>query len=125
MGVYSEGKEIVRDIVKLAQGISDMDLKNKILELQSLFYDLNDENRSLRIELEKLKNIQILENELKYRNGVYTKGNDTEEVYCSVCWDRDKKLTRVRKIDDDDRETVMFHCGVCMQWRPSDIPYEV
>ncbi|HJA91474.1 MAG TPA: hypothetical protein H9948_11875 [Candidatus Jeotgalibaca merdavium] len=47
MGVYSDGKEIIRDIIKLANGISDMELKNKILELQSKFYELNDENRDL------------------------------------------------------------------------------
>lgn len=60
MGIYAEGREILKDIIKLANGINDMDLKNKIMELQSNFYDLNDENRDLRLENEKLKNIEII-----------------------------------------------------------------
>lgn len=125
MGVYTDGKEIMKDIIALSKGISDMELKNKILELQSTFYDLNDENRSLRIELEELKNIQLTKNELDYRNGVYIKRNDRKEVYCSVCWDKDNKLVRVRQtLRPDDQGNTVFQCEACKAWRFSNIPYE-
>lgn len=122
MGAYSEGKEIIKDIIKLSNGISDMELKSKILELQSQFYELNDENRELRDKVRDYENTQILENDLTYRNGVYTK---EEDVYCSVCWDKDKRLSRVRKVKKDENNgTTAFACDLCNRWRFSDIPFE-
>ncbi|EDP68562.1 hypothetical protein CAT7_04829 [Carnobacterium sp. AT7] len=121
MSVYGDGKEIIKDVMKLANGISDMELRGKILDLHNQFYELIDENRELREELHKYKNIQILENNLKYRNGVYTKD---KEVYCGVCWDRDKNLCRVRKVGEKpENETTTFVCDVCNKWRFSDIPF--
>lgn len=120
MGVYTDGKEILKDIIALSKGLSDMELKNKILELQTMFYELNDENRELRLENHDIKNKEQMSNELVFRNGVYTKGND---VYCSVCWDNNKKLIRVRKANGDRYGKEQFICDTCKEWRFSDIPY--
>lgn len=55
LGIYTEGREILKDVIKLANGIDDVDLKNKLLELQSKFYELNDENRNLGLRLDNEK----------------------------------------------------------------------
>ncbi|MFL2100100.1 hypothetical protein [Desemzia sp. FAM 23989] len=122
MGAYSEGKEILKDIIQLSKGISDMELKSKIYELQNQFYELNDENRELRDRLHQFENTQIIGNDLEYHNGVYTKGND---VYCAVCWDKDTKLVRARKVEKNaSNGTTDFACDVCKNWRFSDIPFQ-
>lgn len=120
MSIYSDGKEIIKDIISLSKGISDMELKNKILELQTTFYELNDENRELRLKVHELENEKIRDDELTYRNGVYTRG---DAIYCGACWDRDKILSRVRETGKSETSnTVMFACDVCNAWRYSDIP---
>lgn len=122
MGVYTDGKEILKDIIALSKGISNMELNNKILELQSTFYELNDENRDLRNELHELKNAKLTENKLEYRNGVYSKDDG---VFCGVCWDRDNKLVRARQTHNpDDQGNKVFQCDACKAWRFSNISYD-
>lgn len=122
MGAYSDGKEILKDLIQLSKGISDMDLKSKIFELQNQFYELNDENKELRDKLHQYENTQLLENELEYRNGVYKREKD---VFCGVCWDKDKRLSRVRVVNKNEKDgSTAFVCDVCNRWRFSDIPYE-
>mgnify|MGYP003464270179 CR=1 FL=1 len=72
-------------------------------------------------KIHELKNSSITDSELVFRDGVYKKDSD---VYCSVCWDKDKRLSRVRKVKKDSSGNVVFICDVCNQWRFSNIPWE-
>lgn len=118
---YIDIKEMLKDARNLASGSNDYQTVNLLKDIQIEVFDLLDENRKLRDELHEFRNIKLTDQDLEYHNGVYTKGND---VYCGVCWDRDKKLCRVRfvGVDDTDR-TQAFRCDVCIKPRFSDIPF--
>lgn len=85
---------------------------------------MQEENKLLREEIQELKNESYLEKELVYHQGVYVKSS-TNDVYCGVCWDRDKKLSRVWKKGKGPQGQITFSCDVCKTWRASDIPFEV
>lgn len=119
--VYSDLKELLIDARNLATGANDLQLKSLLLDIQGAVYDLQEENRNLRDEIHELKNSSITDSELVFRDGVYKKDSD---VYCSVCWDKDKRLSRVRKAKKDSSGNVVFICDVCNQWRFSNIPWE-
>ncbi|MDT2734074.1 hypothetical protein P7H24_06220 [Enterococcus thailandicus] len=118
--VYSDLKEMFTDAKNLATGANDLQLKSVLLDIQGAVYDLQEENRDLRLKIHELENNNILEGELEYRNGVYTKGND---VFCAVCWDSSKKLIRARKIRRSDSGKTVFFCEVCNQQKIADIPW--
>ncbi len=115
---YSDIKEMFIDAKNLATGANDLQLKSVLLDIQGTVYELQEENRNLRNKIHELENNEILDAELEYRNGVYTKGKD---VFCSVCWDRDKRLSRVRKVKESGDGNTAYFCDVCKQWRFSDI----
>lgn len=119
--VYSDLKELLIDARNLATGANDLQLKSLLLDIQGAVYDLQEENRNLRDEIHELKNSSITDSELVFRDGVYKKDSD---VYCSVCWDKDKRLSRVRKAKKDSSGNVVFICDVCNQWRFSNIPWD-
>lgn len=111
MGVYSEGKEIIKDIISLSKGINDMELKNKILELQTTFYDLNDENRELRFRIEELQNIDHIGNKIEVRGDHYYLNDDGP--YCTNCWDSESKLIRILDSPRPMRNFGRYRCPKC------------
>ena len=115
---YSDIKELFKDAKDLATGANDIHLKSILLELQSAVFELQEENRDLRIEIHDLKNNDITSSELEYHEGVYTRG---DEVYCGVCWDRDKNLSRARCISGNSSKNKVYVCDVCNKHRFSDI----
>ncbi|WP_430596588.1 hypothetical protein [Enterococcus sp. DIV0175] len=118
---YLDLKEMLTDAKNIATGANDLQLKSILLDIQGAVYDLQEENRNLRNKIHELESNEILDAELEYRNGVYTKGKD---VFCSVCWDRDKRLSRVRKVKKSEKGNTAYSCDVCKQWRFSDIKWE-
>lgn len=111
MGLYTDGKEILKDLVFIAKSIDNMDLKDKILEMQNLFFDLTDENRELRLENESLKNSQVLSSQLDFKNNGYFL-ND-EGPYCTRCWDAEHKLIRLSTLGPAHRRLGNYKCANC------------
>ncbi|MDZ5758074.1 hypothetical protein RAK27_05325 [Carnobacterium maltaromaticum] len=118
--VYSDIKELLTDAKNFATGANDLQLKGILLEIQDEVFNLQEENKLLREKNNELKNATIIDAELEYHEGVYLRGND---IYCSVCWDTDKKLIRVRKVGDTGKGSTMYRCDLCNQWKPSNIPF--
>ena len=119
---YSDLKEFLIDSKNLATGANDLQLKSNLLDIQGLVFDLQEENRELRNNLNDLKNENLLGLDLEYMNGVYRSLSNSKDIYCSVCWDRDKNLSRVRKVRQNDLGKTNFSCDVCKAWRLSSIP---
>lgn len=119
---YSDIKEMLKDARNFATGANDFQTVNILKDIQLEVYDLLDENRNLRNEIQELKSIQVLEEEMKYRQGVY---QNKGAYYCAACWDSNRKLVRVRETKGKSEGTTKaFVCDICNQWRFSDIPYE-
>lgn len=118
---YSDIKELLRDAKNFATGANDLQLKSVVLDIQDKVFELQEENRNLRDRINELKNEKLIESEMEYCNGVYKKKNS---FFCTVCWDKDKRLSRVRKVEKDSQGNTVFSCDVCKGWCFSDIPWE-
>lgn len=106
--MYTEGREIVKDVVKLAKGIKDMELKNQIMDLQNTFYDLIEENRDLKIQIDELKNKNTIGERLEKIGDYYYKTDD-ESPICSKCWEVDLILVHAQQWGDYST----FRCPNC------------
>lgn len=123
MGIYTDGKELVKDLVSLAKAIDNIDLKNKILEMQNLFYELTDENRELRLENEQIKNVEISKSNLEWENNNYRKAGTENEYYCPRCLDDEGKLIRMQLISESFSTTYSTKCTKCETKGYTDIEH--
>ena len=93
MGVF----EIIKEVVKLAQKIDNVDLSRQILSLQTEIMGLLEENRILKEEIRSLREKSAIQGDLEFDGSNYyhydPHGN-TNGPYCQVCWDVDKRLVR-------------------------------
>lgn len=103
---YSDIKELLIDAKNLATGANDLQLKSVLLDIQGKVYDLQEENRNLRLENEELKNAKILDSDLKFQNGYYTRKSDGRN-FCAKCWDLNNKLISTNETDMGQ------YCPVC------------
>lgn len=89
--------ESVKAIAKLTKEIGDIELKQKIIELQSEVLDLIEENHHLRMEKTKADDKAQIGDNLEFRNDMYflREGDETSGPYCSPCWDGEEKLIRM------------------------------
>lgn len=111
MGLYNDSKEIVKDLISIAKTIDNMELKDKILDMQNTFYELTDENRELRLENEQLKNNNILSGQVEFKGyGYYLKDDGP---FCTRCWDAEQKLIRIAKTSGPFRRLGEYKCPNC------------
>lgn len=115
MGVYTDGKELLRDIIALSKGIDSIELKNKILEFQNIFYSLNDENRELRLSLEEYKRAEEDKSKYYYDSNVnaYRTDEDEMEFVCSHCLESESKIIRMNKKVGLYSNCWSFECPKC------------
>lgn len=107
---YSDIKELLKDAKNLATGANDLQLKSVLLDIQDQVYGLQEENRNLRIENEDLKNIKLLDSDLEFKNGYYTRKFDNRN-FCSKCWDLNNKLISTNETN------IGQYCPVCNSWK--------
>lgn len=95
-GIY----DAIKDVAKVAQQADNIDLYKQLLdisadalELQNQVFELAEENRKLKAELNGEKNVT------RHSEGLYiTLSDDEQEIhYCSTCWGSDKKLIQLNK----------------------------
>ena len=120
---YSDIKELLKDAKNFAAGANDLQLKSILLDIQDKIFELQEENRELKIELHDLKNKNILESELEYRNNAYFKENNEEIPYCSRCYDVDKKLVIMESWAPYSSPNYEYKCPQCKNSYDSLIPY--
>lgn len=110
MGLYDTMKEVVG----LVQKHNDVELTNKILELQTAALAEQEDKAELQGKIEELERVLDVSDRLVFRNNRYAlRSNaegETEGDYCSSCWDTYRRLSRlhVRSANRD-----CFQCPVC------------
>ena len=98
MSVFSE----IKEVISFLQKSDNIEMVNKIIDVQTKIIDMQDEIMNLRNENAKLKNNLETEKKLKrFSNDtiITLEGND-DIMYCSKCWDDERKLIQVTKDDD-------------------------
>lgn len=114
--------EIFKDTLKLAQTVNNAELYDKMIELRGMMSEmqdeidrLKDENRSYKIRIQELEEINILKEDIELHEDPYiTLKNDPEHIkYCAVCWNKDHKLIPVAFLINH------YNCPICKsKWTP-------
>lgn len=81
-------------IGKALQESGKIELYQKLLAIQEKDLEVQEENKTLKAEIEELKRVASISGSIQFKdNAYYLTGNDGP--YCSCCWDRDNKLVRL------------------------------
>lgn len=93
MSVY----DVIKDEVKIAQKVDNVELYRMLLDIQKESLDLLDENQKLKEKIGELEDNNKIGESLIFKDYFYYKidDKDLKEPYCSNCWDSDKKLIRI------------------------------
>ncbi|HAN10104.1 MAG TPA: hypothetical protein DCP90_05785 [Clostridiales bacterium] len=104
----------IKDAASIVQKADNIELYQKILDIQASALELQEENINLKNKVRELEKRKNIEDSLEFReNAYYKKLEDNKEdgPFCSACWDKDKRLTRMHSINDGT--VVKFACSVC------------
>ena len=120
MGFY----DAFKDAVDIAQKADNIDLYRKLLDLskdaldlQNEVYKLTEENKQLKAELNRVSEMNDLENDLELtKDGFYIRISEREEgkniQYCAACWQNNKKLMPFIKTIGGVRQCSNCHTAV-------------
>ena len=102
--------DVIKDVVTIAQKADNVELYKALLDLQKGAFELSDENRRLKEEVDRLNGI-INDNSNKELRGdcYYFNG---EGPYCTKCHDDENKKIHMSK-DDNNCGTIYFRCPKC------------
>ena len=106
MSIY----DAFKDALSVAQKSDNIDLYKQLLDLSSQALDLQEEKQRLRSENDEVRKIKIDKNRVERHNAPYiTLAGDSDEIlYCSRCWDVERKLVQV-----ECKRTGSFRCPNC------------
>jgi len=99
-----------KDLFKVADTVNNIELYKKLSELQTAVFALEEENRSLKEQL-NIKNNLTFEDEQYWLN----KNGQKEGPFCNVCWDIDSKL--VRMVTSEFYGVKSYVCDYCTRHR--------
>ncbi len=94
----------LKDVAELIRKMDNIELFQKILDLQTSAMALQEENRELKERVRQLEEKSRVQASLVYRNNLYWKRDETgkeEGPYCPRCWEADGKLVHLRVNGDE------------------------
>ncbi len=97
MSIIGETYEILKDLKQICDKRKDKEISDKVLELQSKFYELKEENENLKSKIADFENTEELEKDLElWPSGVYIRKSEKEAGkdirYCPACFKNHHKL---------------------------------
>ncbi|MGA2587180.1 MAG: hypothetical protein ABSF88_09165 [Candidatus Aminicenantales bacterium] len=108
MGIISD----VQLIGKALQKAGNIDLYNKLIEIQEKIIDTQRENQELREEVARLNETLKTKDSVYFENNaIYKNGKDGIKTgpYCSGCWDSENKLINLH----ESATPGIFTCPIC------------
>jgi len=101
----------IKSVAKTIQQAGNIELYQKILDLQGQALEVVEESSKLRDENRELKEkLQIKENLKHERNSYWLdSGGKQDGPFCSRCWDVDKNLVRLHP----GGNPAYYHCPNC------------
>ena len=111
--------ETIKDVASLVQKADNIELYQKILEMQVQVMAVLEENHELKICVRGLEEERRTRASLSFRDNMYWQATPDGEVgpYRSRCWDVDGKLVRLQKQVDGAQ-----HCPGCKRTAPGSRP---
>ena len=104
MGLY----EGIKDVAKIVQQADNVELYRQLIDLSAQALDMQDTINKLSEENAKLKKKQDIEERIQRHSELYItlKGED-DILYCSHCWDNERKLIQV------STQNGLYQCPHC------------
>lgn len=99
----------IKDVVSVVQQAGNLELYQKLLDLQRDALGLVEENFALKKENNTLRETDKLESELVAENSAYWRGAEKVGPYCTRCWDAERKLVHLHP----DGNPAYFRCPNC------------
>ena len=105
----------IKSVAKIIQKADNIELYQKILDVQAEALEVVEENNKLREENGKLKEKLEIKKKLKYKDNAYwiestdKKEGEKDEPFCSRCWDVDKNLVRLHPCGNP----AFYNCPNC------------
>lgn len=110
--------EDIKSIGNVLQKAGNIEVYSKIINIQTVIMDLQEQNNTLRKELLDIKSLNDIDENLIFENNMYFIYKDNRSVregpYCTRCWDENRKLVRLHSEDVD------FRCPVCNTYIDTD-----
>lgn len=100
----------LKDVISILQKSNDIEMINKVIDIQQRILEMEDTIIALKEENRKLKDKSNKQKKIvryKSDNIVTLKGND-DIYYCSKCWDDEEKLIQVLQKGSD-----FYECPKC------------
>ncbi len=91
MGLY----EGIKDVAKVVQQADNIQLYQQLIDLSAQALDMQSEITRLTNENAELKKKQDLESKIQRHEGLYVTLENDSIMYCSHCWDSDRKLIQM------------------------------
>ncbi len=87
----------IKDVAILMQKAGNIELHEKILNIQATALDMQEEIRQLKEENTELKKVKDLEENIERHQDYYiTLKDDCAKIkYCAVCWGLSQKLIQI------------------------------
>lgn len=117
---YSDIKEMLKDARNIATGANDIQTVNLLKDIQLEVYDLLDENRLLRDEIQEMKNIESSKKSMIWKGNVYFQKNDGP--FCTKCFDGEYKVIRMKVLPGWHSNFIEAKCPKCHNKVVTDIP---
>lgn len=107
--------DTIKDVATLVQKADNIELNQKILELQSQIMNLLNENHTLRGQVRDLSERVELQDSLTFKDNMYWRTLDegVDGPFCSKCWDTDRKLVRLQTLGNQAQ-----YCPACKRSTP-------
>jgi len=101
----------IKSVAKTIQQADNIELYQKILDVQAKALEVVEENSKLREENKELKEKLKIKENLKNENNAYWIEADGKKdgPFCSCCWDVDKNLVRLHPCGNPS----FYNCPNC------------
>ncbi|MGH7514762.1 MAG: hypothetical protein ACREOQ_17790 [Gemmatimonadales bacterium] len=113
--------ETVKDVATLVQKADNIELYQKILELQGQIMSLLEESHGLKAELRDYRDRLRFEGGLEFRDNMYwhrQAEGEADGPFCSTCWDTEAKAVRLQRMKDKS-----LWCPKCQKTVREHIPH--
>ncbi len=97
MGSVMDTYSLVKDLIKEAKEQKNLEIVEKLLDIQEFLFALREENETLKKRISELEESEIIADDLELtEKGVYIRRSEKESgkniIYCPACYNDYKKL---------------------------------
>jgi len=116
--------QLFKDLLAIGRAINNFELNKKLMELQQELMQFQEENRTLKDRVRELEDQRDRDGDVKWENDAYweQKGTVWDGPFCSGCYDNERRLIRLTKLEDAFQAIATHQCPVCRHTCSPQVP---